>query len=263
MAIQPEYDLVEVFWSAQGEGPYVGRSTIFLRFGGCDLRCAWCDSPETWVARKECRFESAPGSGRFSVEPNPVSHERLAQVLASLAPRPGSFLSLTGGEPLLHPLGVVGAAEIARGLGMRVFLETHGLAADAMREVAASVDYVSMDWKLESDVRWADAAPSKGRPSSFAEGHVAFLELLAEQNVPACVKVVLTRETTKHELEEVCLALVEAAPTTPLILQPVTPFGRVRESPSAEKLLEHLRGCEEIVEEVRLIPQTHRVYGAL
>ena len=185
MDSKPEYDLVEVFWSAQGEGPYVGRSTIFLRFGGCDLRCDWCDSPETWVARKECRIESAPGSGRFSVEPNPVSHERLAQVLASLAPRPGSFLSLTGGEPLLHPLGVIGAARIARELGMRVFLETHGLARDAMTEVAPSVDYVSMDWKLESDVRWADAEPSKARPSSFEDGHVAFLDLLVAQGVAA------------------------------------------------------------------------------
>ena len=132
-----------------------------------------------------------------------------------------------------------------------------------MREVAPSVDYVSMDWKLESDVRWADAEPSKARPSSFEDGHVAFLDLLVAQGVAACVKVVVTRETTKSELEKVCHALMKVAPPTPLILQPVTPFGRVRESPSAESLLGHLRTCEGSVQEVRLIPQTHRAYGAL
>ena len=263
MASQPEYDLVELFWSAQGEGPHVGRSTIFLRFGGCDLRCSWCDSPETWVPRRDCRIESSPGSGHFEREPNPVSHHRLAQGLAGLAPRVGSFLSLTGGEPLLQPAAVLGAAGIAREMGLRVFLETHGLAVAAMGEVVGSVDYVSMDWKLDSEVRWADTASLETRPLSFADGHVNFLELLVREKVEACVKVVVTCETTARELEQVCSAIVATAPSAPLILQPVTPFGRVRDSPSAERLLEHLRVCEEKVDDVRLIPQTHRVYGAL
>ncbi|MGE4653124.1 MAG: 7-carboxy-7-deazaguanine synthase QueE, partial [Myxococcota bacterium] len=50
-------NLVEVFSSIQGEGPHVGASTVFVRFGGCDLRCAWCDSPHTWLPSKRCRLE--------------------------------------------------------------------------------------------------------------------------------------------------------------------------------------------------------------
>ena len=58
-------------------------------------------------------------------------------------------------------------------------------------------------------------------------------------------------------------ALAELAPEAPLILQPVTPFGGIDATPSARTLLETLWACERIHADVRLIPQTHRFYGAL
>ena len=64
--------LVEIFASAQGEGPEVGRTMVFVRFGGCDLRCRWCDSPGTWRPSARCRIEEAPGSARFHERENPV-----------------------------------------------------------------------------------------------------------------------------------------------------------------------------------------------
>jgi organic radical activating enzyme len=45
-------NLVELFSSVQGEGPHLGTSTLFVRFGVCDLRCAWCDSAQTWAPAK-------------------------------------------------------------------------------------------------------------------------------------------------------------------------------------------------------------------
>ena len=47
-------NLVEIFSSIQGEGPHVGESTLFVRFGACDLRCRWCDSPHTWRPAATC-----------------------------------------------------------------------------------------------------------------------------------------------------------------------------------------------------------------
>ena len=69
--------MVEVFSSVQGEGPHVGETTLFVRFGECDLRCAWCDSPHTWQPADRCRIEMARGSGTFRERPNPVTIEDL------------------------------------------------------------------------------------------------------------------------------------------------------------------------------------------
>ena len=56
-------NLVEVFSSVQGEGTHVGETTLFVRFGECDLRCRWCDSPHTWQPARVCCFETHRGSG--------------------------------------------------------------------------------------------------------------------------------------------------------------------------------------------------------
>lgn len=264
MTPEADFDLVELFWSAQGEGPNVGRATVFLRFGGCDLRCAWCDSPGTWKPSRECRFESSPGSGVFEKALNPVSPRRLEAGITALSPRPGDFLSLTGGEPLLQPRGVIAASAMARKRGLVVALETHGLACDALAQVLGSVDYVSMDWKLRSDVRWAEETDAQGGGSTdFAERHRDFLALVMDGGVDASVKVVVTQNTQPEELDPICRVMAEIAPDVPLILQPVTPFGRVRAMPSAQTLLGHLRRCSDRLPDVRLIPQTHRAYGAL
>jgi hypothetical protein len=77
------------------------------------------------------------------------------------------------------------------------------------------------------------------------------------------VKIVLTGNTREEELEVVCRQLAAQAPELPLILQPVTPFARVRERPDAARLLGLQRFCSQWLNDVRLIPQTHPIYGAL
>jgi organic radical activating enzyme len=69
-----EANLVEIFSSFQGEGPHVGCSTLFVRFGACDLRCRWCDSPHTWKAGPRCRIED-PARGEREVD-NPYRSRR-------------------------------------------------------------------------------------------------------------------------------------------------------------------------------------------
>ena len=122
-------NLVEIFSSIQGEGTTVGASTLFVRFGECDLRCSWCDSPHTWLPSERCRIEEQAGSARFRELVCPISVEDADAAIAALLPSAGDFVSLTGGEPLLQPEALLALAERVGARGLRVYLETHGLQA--------------------------------------------------------------------------------------------------------------------------------------
>lgn len=259
MESQPEGNLVEVFWSAQGEGSFVGRPTVFVRFGGCDLRCRWCDSAHTWKSSEKCRFELEAGQQAFSSEPNPTPLERALQGIEQLDPGPDSFVSLTGGEPLLQPEFARGLALETRARGRRTHLETHGLEVAGLKRVLPFIDLVAMDWKLPAHV--SPAQVGSPAPEEFEGLHRSFLETAAG-GAQVNVKVVVAFDTSPEDLRPVCQALNDLAPEATLIIQPVSEAGRVRAA-DPRSLMTLLRACEKDVADVRLIPQTHKVYGAL
>jgi organic radical activating enzyme len=254
-------NLVEIFSSVQGEGPYVGTSTVFVRFGECDLRCRWCDSPHTWKAAARCRMETKRGSAQFREQPNPVAQTNVLAALDALEWRSHRFVSLTGGEPLLQPHAVGSLARALRGRGPRIYLETHGIATAALDAVVDAVDVVSMDWKLASDVRRA-SDPARGEIADFHAEHRAFLAR-ARRSAEVFVKVVVTPESRDDELDRMAEGVAAIDPKVPLIVQPVTPRGGVKERPSAARLLEIAARLERVLADVRVIPQTHPLYGAL
>jgi len=257
----PGVSLVEVFASAQGEGPEVGRTTVFVRFGGCDVRCRWCDSPGTWRPTPRLRVETAPGSERFEERANPVAIEDLLEWIEVLAPSPRTWISLTGGEPLLQPRAVAGLSRRLAERGRRVYLETHGLHAEALAECVEAIELVSMDWKLASDVR---PGPGVAWPpgEDFHDAHERFLRVALRAG-GVYVKVVLTPSTRDEELEAMIARIERVSPEIPLVLQPVTPGAGVKARPDPGWLLDWLRRAEARLADVRLIPQTHPIYGVL
>ena len=259
-----EAHLVEIFDSVQGEGPQVGQPTLFIRFAECDLRCRWCDTPESWRRVATCRL-FPKGGGEPRIVDNPISLAVVDELLDEYALRPGHWASLTGGEPLLQSEAVASWAAHLRERGLRVHLETHGLAVEALRSVAGLIDYVSMDWKLASDVRRV-VDRGAGPVPDYHDTHERFLEVVAEEanaQVDVCVKVVVTPESTREEIVELASRVAKVRPETTLILQPVTPAGGTREPVGVETLLAHLEACASILADVRVIPQTHKTYGAL
>ena len=254
-------NLVEIFSSVQGEGTHVGETTLFVRFGECDLRCRWCDSPHTWRRATDCRVETRRGTGAFRTLSNPVSLEQSLAAAVALDVDAHRFASLTGGEPLLQPDAVLALARALRTRGPRIHLETHGLAVGALERVVAAVDVVAMDWKLASDVRRASDA-RRGPVADFHDDHERFLRV-ALRAPEVMVKVVVTPATDDAEIDAMCERIAAVAPKTPLVVQPVTPFGPVREAPGAERLLALVARIARVLPDVRLIPQTHRLLGAL
>ena len=253
--------LVEVFSSLQGEGPELGTATLFVRFAECDLRCRWCDTPESWRRGAHCRLEVERCTGRFEQQPSPLSLDALCAALERLELPRHRWVSLTGGEPLLQPDAVAALARRVRGQGPGLWLETHGLHAAALERALPHLECVSMDWKLASDVhRVSDE--KHAAPEPFHAAHEAFLAVAARAP-RVVVKLVITPTSEDAEIDEAIDRIARTHRSACLVLQPVTPFAGVRERPSAARLHALARRAEARLPDVRVIPQLHPVLGAL
>ncbi len=250
--------LSEIFLSFQGEGVLVGERQVFVRLAGCNIRCAWCDTPDALVAKESPRgrIEEAPGADRFREVENPVGADAVLEEVRRLARDHGPvrWVSLTGGEPTLWGdfLAEI-CPKLKRDLDMRVFLETNSHYPEVLRRIAPYVDFVSADIK----VPFRDYDVSK-------ETYVEFLRAIP-RGAGGQVKVVVTRSCADDDVLEAARLVASVDRALPFILMPVTPQGPVGrdEVPSPQKLLGLQARCLEIVDQVRIIPQTHKIVGAL
>lgn len=86
----------ELYLAQQGEGPYLGRPSVFLRLRGCNLTCSWCDSKNTWD-------KDDPGYQTFRTWPPTFLAEEMYQLGTDGGKvRPPAALVITGGEPLIQ-----------------------------------------------------------------------------------------------------------------------------------------------------------------
>jgi len=239
--------LIEIFTSFQGEGPYVGQEMTFVRFQHCALSCRFCDTPESFQSFAEFRFETAPHRAEFENFPNPVSPDALSNLVARHQPR---VLSLTGGEPLQQSRFIKSWLASLQGR-YRVLLETNGILSQALGELIDWIDVVSMDLKLPSVT---------GMRAYWAE-HQAFLEIARRKEV--YVKAIVGQDTSHDELREAIRLVRSIAPDVPFILQPVTPNAAVPESLPESQLQELFQISAAELPDVRVIPQIHPVLEIL
>jgi len=244
-------NITEMFSGIQGEGPYVGVRQVFVRFGGCDLRCWWCDTPRSLVRRYPGRYETAPASREFETLQNPIPLDIASTLLGRLRPDLHHSVTFTGGEPLLQPEAIIPLSEEAHRRGGKTWLETHGGRVHELERVLSSIDFISMDIKV----------PSSSGEFIPLEVHARFLEIASATAV--FTKLVVTPATSADEVREAAVMVAAVSPSIPFVLQPVTPFGRIKVPPSPQQMLELQARCLEVHPEVRVIPQTHKLIGQL
>jgi 7-carboxy-7-deazaguanine synthase len=83
--------VMEHFYTIQGEGYHQGKAAYFVRLGGCDVGCVWCDVKDSWDASKHPKYS-------------------VAQIVSTIAATPAKMAVITGGEPLMHNLNELTSA---------------------------------------------------------------------------------------------------------------------------------------------------------
>lgn len=260
--------LIELFSAIQGEGLNVGTRQIFIRFALCDLRCHFCDSVNTWSVPDTCQVEQTPGRRDFETHPNPVELSTLlAWVERQNLPGLHDSISITGGEPLLHApflaeflpqlrssMATLGASPVP----LPIYLETGGHRPAQLAEILPYLDLIGMDWKLPS-VSGED----------YGAAHCEFLQLACECNVPIFVKLIIAQETNVQELQAVAEQIRAIDSAIAVFLQPVTPLTqrhpsqRALQAPLPEQVLAWQGLLKTQLQQVRVIPQTHKFMGQI
>ena len=150
--------VMEHFYTIQGEGFHQGRAAYFIRLGGCDVGCSWCDVKDSWDASQ---------------------HPLLwVEDIAKHARQSGAPIAvITGGEPGMYPLGPL--SDTLHAAGLRVHLETSGaypLSGDfdwvcvspkkfkkPLDESLALADEIKVVVFHHNDFRWAESHYGKGK----------------------------------------------------------------------------------------------------
>ncbi|MHC1731524.1 MAG: 7-carboxy-7-deazaguanine synthase QueE [Bacteroidales bacterium] len=117
--------LVEEFYSVQGEGCNTGKAAYFIRVGGCDICCSWCDTKHSWNA---------------ALHPLVPVESIVSNVIAAGA----DSVVVTGGEPLMWNMDPL--CRQLKSKGIKIFLETSGA------------------YPLTGTWDWITLSPKKGSP---------------------------------------------------------------------------------------------------
>lgn len=97
--------VMEHFYTLQGEGFHQGKAAYFIRLGGCDVGCVWCDVKDSWDASRH---------PQYSIE----------NIISNVKSTPARLVVITGGEPLMHNLDALTTA--LKAAGLQTNIETSG-----------------------------------------------------------------------------------------------------------------------------------------
>lgn len=139
--------LVEEFYTIQGEGYHTGKAAYFIRVGGCDVGCSWCDTKFSW---------------------NPSLHPVVPaeQILNHVLEHPAAAVVVTGGEPLMVPMDYL--TRLLKEKEIETFLETSGA------------------YELTGTWDWICLSPKKNAPplpSMFPEAHELKVIISSEEDL--------------------------------------------------------------------------------
>ncbi len=164
---------MEHFYTIQGEGFYQGAAAYFIRLGGCDVGCTWCDVKDSWDASKH-------------------PHYSIEFLVTEVKKTAAKIVVITGGEPLLHQLDALTSA--LQNAGLKTNIETSGSSP-----LSGNWDWICLSpKKFKAPTLEACAAANELKIIIFNKDDFNWAEKYAALVSPHC-KLYLQPEWSKHE----------------------------------------------------------------
>ena len=186
--------VMEHFYTLQGEGVYQGKAAYFIRLGGCDVGCVWCDVKDSWDGGKH---------------PLRTVEALVGEVKAT----PTEIAVITGGEPLMHDLTELTAA--LKAAGVRTHMETSGSSP-----LSGTWDWITLSpKKFKAPLPEVLPHASELKVVVFNKSDFAWAEQWAAQVSPDC-RLYLQPEWSKADLvTPLIIDYIKANPKWQLSLQ--------------------------------------------
>lgn len=186
-------NLAELFYSIQGEGKLAGLPSVFIRASGCNLRCAWCDTPyASW---------------------EPVGEETtIGEIIRRVEQYGANHVVLTGGEPMIMP-DVVELCAALKGLGKHITVETAATVYQPLE-----LDLASLSPKL------ANSTPVQRDDGRFAAMHeknrlnIPVIQRFIDASPDFQLKFVVADESDLREIESILQGLKNWSPGDVLLM---------------------------------------------
>jgi organic radical activating enzyme len=186
--------VMEHFYTIQGEGFHQGKAAYFIRLGGCDVGCVWCDVKESWDAGK---------------------HPAVAvdEMVRWVTQTPAKIVVITGGEPLMHPLDALTSA--LRDAGLKTHLETSGA-----HPLSGEWDWICLSPKkfkapLDGSIRAADEL----KVVIYHKSDFVWAEQYAAQVGPDCQLYLQPEWDKAAEMTPLIIDYIKSNPQWQLSLQ--------------------------------------------
>ena len=184
--------VMESFYTIQGEGNYAGRAAYFIRLGGCDVGCVWCDVKDSWDADAHPKFSIKEIVEKAILETG-IGNWESDNNLKPYTLKPKPLVVITGGEPLLHNLDLLTSA--LHQSGFEINIETSGSSC-----MSGSFDWVCLSpKKFKAPLPEVIAIANELKVIIFNTHDFDWAETYAKQ-VPTTCKLYLQPEWDKKEI---------------------------------------------------------------
>jgi organic radical activating enzyme len=232
--------LFEIFTSIEGEGILYGTKTLFVRLAGCPYSCFYCDT-----------LDALPlDSG------NEYSITEACELIDKNLQENTYKVNFTGGEPLIQHQAVSKLAKHVKSKGIPTYLESACFDSKKFMHVLPSIDYVKIEFKT-IDSKFID---TKHYPN-LIKNTLECLKASINANKITYIKIVVsskTELTSFKELLDKIFKIIPEGKISGFIIQPTTGISE----PSLEKLMEFYDSVYSYYNEVRVVPQLHKIIKA-